>query len=121
MQEHLWGRALSVKVRLPAEGFNLFDPGPFYASAGALALERDGICSFSDLAGKHLEGDWGDIPEDYKKENAAAAERGWRVVSEHAVALPVDRVLVVTEADRSGTTFITAEEWHKGKRNGRMK
>jgi hypothetical protein len=122
MQEHLWERAVPVTLRdVTLSAPPLFEAGDFYASAGALALERDGICDFARLAVRHLRGDWGDTLTGGVQENFAAIQNGWRVISEYVVNRQGDRVFVVTEADRSGTTFITAEEYHKGRRNGKAK
>lgn len=58
---------------------------------------------------RHLNGDWGDIDEDDKILNDAAARHGHRVLSQYK---SWDKtVLIVTEYDRSVTTVLFPEEY----------
>ena len=66
----------------------LFKPGQVVATPGALeAMERNNIQSL-DLLTRHLSGDWGEIPK----------EDG-------------NRIWIITEWDRSVTTFLLPEEY----------
>ena len=92
------------------------DPGRIVATPGALAA-----CSGIYLAAclrRHLQGDWGCVCEEDKATNERAVQEGERVLS----AYPIDptapcaghgdnTLWIITEADRSVTTFLLPEEY----------
>jgi hypothetical protein len=56
----------------------LFDLGQLVATPGALAvLEKTGQNPMEFLS-RHVTGDWGEIPEEDKKENLFSLEKGFR-------------------------------------------
>ena len=73
------------------------------------ALECLGV-SPSELLERHVAGDWGDVPPEDARENEHALERGFRIMSSYPLSDEV-RVWVLTEADRSSTTILLAEEY----------
>jgi hypothetical protein len=61
------------------------------------------------MLSRHRSGDWGDVPTEDALANEAAAIHGNRVISSYEVA--GERLWVITEADRSATTFLLPEEY----------
>lgn len=91
-------------------GQALFPLGRTVATPGALAaLEAARLLPFSLLA-RHNAGDWGDICEEDKRENARALKRGSRLFSAYNIGEGV-RVWVITESDRSATTLLLPAEY----------
>ena len=88
----------------------LFDLGHLVATPGALAaLEKTGQTPMEFLS-RHVTGDWGDIPDEDKRENQFSLEKGFRLMSSyrtHANAV----VCVVTEGNCSHTTPLLPEEY----------
>jgi hypothetical protein len=94
----------------------LFPLGRTVATKGALA-----VCSTAYMAlclSRHQCGDWGDICKEDAASNDAAVRSGGRIVS----AYPIDPerpckgygencLWIITEADRSVTTFLLPEEY----------
>ena len=61
----------------------LFDLGQLVATPGALAaLEKTGQNAM-DFLSRHVTGDWGEIPEEDKKENQFSLEKGFRLMSSY--------------------------------------
>jgi hypothetical protein len=61
----------------------LFDLGQLVATPGALAaLEKSGQCPMEFLS-RHVTGDWGEIPEEDRKENQFSLEKGFRLMSSY--------------------------------------
>jgi len=59
----------------------LFDLGQLVETPGALAaLEKSGQ-SPMDFLSRHVTGDWGEIPEEDRKENQFSLEKGFRRMS----------------------------------------
>lgn len=86
----------------------LFKSGNIVATPGALQLAEDGINLLSYLR-RHLSGDWGDLGEEDKAENDFSAKNGYRILS--AYNTPKGKIWVITEADRSVTTFLLPTEY----------
>lgn len=61
------------------------------------------------LIERHVTGDWGDIPEEDKKENDWSVENAGRLISSYT--LSGETVWVITEADRSATTVLFPSEY----------
>ena len=88
----------------------LFDLGQLVATPGALAaLEKAGQNAM-DFLSRHVTGDWGDIPEDDRKENQFSLEKGFRLMSSYR-SNAGDVVWVITEANRSHTTLLLPDEY----------
>ena len=88
----------------------LFDLGQLVATPGALAaLEKSGQ-SPMDFLSRHVTGDWGEIPEEDRKENQLSLEKGFRLMSSYRTTAG-DRVWVITEGTRSHTTLLLPDEY----------
>jgi len=72
----------------------------------ALMLERTEI---SEAIARHLEGDWGSVPQQDREENERCLTAGGRLMS--AFGDGGKRVWVITEGDRSATTVLLPEEY----------
>lgn len=88
----------------------LFPSGRLVATPGALALIRHaGEDLLPALLERHRSGDWGEVPAGDARENEFSVRHGFRVISSYRVA--GERLWVITEADRSATTFLLPEEY----------
>jgi hypothetical protein len=88
----------------------LFSLGQLVATPGALAaLEKSGQGPL-DFLSRHVQGDWGDLCEEDRRENQFSLERGFRLLSSYRTLADV-KLYVITEADRSVTTILLPEEY----------
>jgi len=88
----------------------LFDLGQLVATPGALAaLEKSGQSPMEFLS-RHVTGDWGEIPEEDRKENQFSLEKGFRLMSSYKTTAQ-DALWVITEANRSHTTLLLPSEY----------
>lgn len=83
----------------------LFPPGQIVATPGALDM---GIDLLPYLM-RHLTGDWGDLEEHDWQENEFSLHRDLRLWSGYNT--PNGRLIIITEADRSATTFLLPDEY----------
>ena len=83
----------------------LFSSGEILATPGALGLGVD----LMPYLFRHLTGDWGDVDEFDKQQNDLAVKDGSRVLS--AYQTPVGKLWLITECDRSATTFLLPDEY----------
>jgi len=88
----------------------LFESGQVVATPGALDAMQTNNCLSLDLLIRHLSGDWGVIPEEDAQVNQQALEQGDRIMSSYPLANG-EKVWVITEGDRSYTTFLLPEEY----------
>ena len=58
---------------------------------------------------RHMARDWGDLCDEDKHANDTALEHGSRLLS--AYEQDGHKLYIITEADRSGTTFLLPEEY----------
>ncbi len=87
-----------------------FPLGRVVATPGALAaLEASGELP-ERLLGRHVRGDWGEIPDEDRQENELSLREGYRVLSSYRTRLGT-RLWVITEADRSSTCLLLPEEY----------
>ena len=86
----------------------LFPPGQIVATPGALELAEQGIDLLAYL-NRHLSGDWGDLCQEDKAENNFSLANGFRLLS--AYDTPAGSLWIITEADRSVTTFLLPDEY----------
>lgn len=86
----------------------LFDTGQIVATQGALILSERGEDLFGYLV-RHLSGDWGDLDDEDKRENEFSLKNGFRILS--AFNTSSGKLWIITEADRSVTTFLLPEEY----------
>jgi len=59
---------------------------------------------------RHSRGDWGDLDAEDAKENELSVREGFRILSNYALRTG-ERIWVITEADRSATTFLLPSEY----------
>jgi len=77
---------------------------------GALAaLEKAGQQPHEFLS-RHVHGEWGNVPDEDRRENQFSLERRFRLLSSYRTAAN-ETVWVITEADRSVTTLLLPEEY----------
>ena len=88
----------------------LFVLGHVVATPGALAALEAADELPPDYLGRHVRGDWGEIPDEDKKENELSLREGLRILSAYDTRLGV-RLWVITEADRSSTCVLLPEEY----------
>ena len=89
----------------------LFKLGQVVATPGALrAIEESNVDTWS-LLQRHVSGDWGCIPEEDRLENLLSVENGYRVMSSYPLNERGDKLWIITEADRSSTTFLLPDEY----------
>ena len=86
----------------------LFATGQIVATPGALELAEQGVDLLAYLL-RHLNGDWGDLCEEDKAENEVSVKNGYRILSSYPT--PQGKLWIITEADRSATTFLLPEEY----------
>ena len=88
----------------------LFALGRVLSTPGALEAFAEAEQDPLELLGRHVTGDWGEVPDEDKEENDFSVEKKLRILS--AYALPTGaKVWVITEADRSATTFLLPSEY----------
>jgi len=85
-----------------------FPLGRLLATPGALRACEDSGVNPLNLIDRHWSGDWGDLPEEDKKENEFAVDKQLRILSAYVIALDV-KIWIITEADRSATTILLPE------------
>jgi hypothetical protein len=73
-----------------------------------MALLRAGQSPVEFLE-RHMHGDWGDLCAEDVAENEYALIHGLRLFSSYTTAAG-ERIWVITEADRSETTFLLLDE-----------
>ena len=83
----------------------LFSPSKILATSGALGLSVD----LMPYLFRHLTGDWGDVDEFDKQQNDLALKDGSRILS--AYQTPAGKLWLITESDRSATTFLLPDEY----------
>ncbi|ALV54779.1 MULTISPECIES: hypothetical protein [Burkholderia] len=82
-----------------------FKLGRIFATPAALEAITDARVSIVDLLIRHVCGDWGDLSESDREQNELSIEVGLRLLSSYV--LPSGQtVWVITEWDRSSTTFL---------------
>lgn len=87
-----------------------FALGRVVATPGALqALEKAEQLPAAFLD-RHVNGDWGEVPEADKQENAWSVAQGFRILSAYTTSAG-DRIWILTEADRSATTILLPDEY----------
>lgn len=83
--------------------------GRVLATPGALnVLGKGGGCAVGYLA-RHAMGDWGHLCAFDRRQNAVALRDSHRILSSYDT--PAGCLWVITEADRSVTTVLLAEEY----------
>jgi len=63
-----------------------------------------------EFLSRDVTGDWGEIPEEDKKENQLGVEKGFRLMSSYRTTSG-DRIWIITESSRSHTTLLLPDEY----------
>ena len=88
----------------------LFTLGQLVATPGALAVLEKAGQQPGDFLARHVRGDWGEVPPEDIRENDFSLKQGFRLLSAYHTNAG-DRLWVITEADRSSTCILLAEEY----------
>jgi hypothetical protein len=88
----------------------LFPVGQVVATPGALEALSEAGQNPLELLKRHQSGDWGEMPEEDKKENDFSVQHGYRIVSAYTLSTRV-KLWLITEYDRSVTTFLLPSEY----------
>lgn len=84
------------------------------AATSKVAEVLDGK-TINDLVTRHLMGDWGNICEEDKESNRQAIKEDYRILSCYDLKQygyeDLERVYIITEADRSYTTLMFVSEY----------
>jgi len=89
----------------------LFSLGQIVSTPGALeTLNAEGTNGL-ELLRRHVSGDWGDLCEEDRRENGLSVEQGCRILSAYRLPRTGVKLWIITEADRSVTTFLLPSEY----------
>ncbi len=91
----------------------LFPLGQVVATPGALDALAGAGCTPAEFLARHAAGDWGDLGDEDRRENALSLRQGFRLFSAYAYdpADPTATVWIITEADRSSTCVLLPSEY----------
>ena len=87
-----------------------FELGQIVATPGALAALKKAGQQPGEFLTRHVNREWGDIPDEDRRENEYSLEHGFRLLSAYKTNAG-DRLWIITEADRSVTTLLLPEEY----------
>ena len=87
-----------------------FSPGQVVSTPAALEVMSSAGVNPFELLARHVSGDWGDVCESDRRENELSLEKGFRLLSSYTLPDGVP-VWLITEADRSSTTFLLPSEY----------
>ena len=87
-----------------------FPLGRVVATPGALRAITEAGNSPQEFLDRHIAGDWGDLDDEDLKENEFSVANGFRILSAYRLRDGI-KIWVITEADRSATTFLLPEEY----------
>jgi hypothetical protein len=87
-----------------------FEPGRIVSTPGALQAMEEAGENPASLLLRHLSGDWGELDEHDIRENEFSLEHGLRLLSAYRLSNGT-KIWIITEADRSATTFLLPEEY----------
>lgn len=93
-----------------AEHTPRFALGQVVATPGALAAMEEAGQNLLELLMRHQSGDWGELDEEDKAENELSVREGFRLMSAYVLSTSI-KVWIITESDRSATTFLLPEEY----------
>jgi hypothetical protein len=82
----------------------------YLGDARLLEGARRGRGEPGDYRDRHLTGDWGDLSTDDIAENESSLRNGLRIMSRYVLST-AQPLWIITEADRSVTTFLLPEEY----------
>lgn len=84
--------------------------GRVVATPAAIAALSEAGVSVYLLLNRHARGDWGELSEEDRLQNLLAVNTGQRVVSSYRLGNG-QKVLIITEADRSVSTVLLPEDY----------
>jgi hypothetical protein len=84
--------------------------GRVVATPGALRALEQAEQLPAEFLDRHVNGDWGDVPEEDKQENEFSVEHGLRILSAYTTSVG-ETIWIITEADRSYTTILLPREY----------
>ena len=87
-----------------------FELGQIVATPGALAALKKSGQQPGEFLTHHVHREWGDVPDEDRRENEYSLEHGFRLLSAYKTNAG-DRLWIITEADRSVTTLLLPEEY----------
>ncbi len=88
-----------------------FRAGQMVMTAGVNDLVQRGIFNPTAYLQRHLNGDWGDLSDDDRRQNDAALQSGEdRLFSSYQVTRDL-KLWIITEWDRSVTTLLLPSEY----------
>ena len=87
-----------------------FPLGRVVATPGALSSLEKAEQLPAEFLDRHVNGDWGDVPDADKQENEVSIEQRFRILSVYTTSAG-DRIWILTEADRSVTTILLSSEY----------
>ena len=87
-----------------------FSLGRIVATPGAIEALAEAADDPRPYFKRHVNGDWGDVPEEDAKENELSMREGFRILSSYKLSTGV-KIWVITEADRSATTILLPSEY----------
>ena len=90
-----------------------FVSGCVYLTRGVndLVAESSAFAEFvSNAFKRHIQGDWGDLPQGDRESNDQAVMDGSRLLSAY-VKEGQPKIWIITEADRSATTILFPDEY----------
>jgi hypothetical protein len=88
----------------------LFELGRIVATPGALRALEAAEQQPAEFLDRHVKGDWGDLDDEDKQENEFSVRNGFRILSAYTTSAG-EKIWIITEADRSATTFLLPEEY----------
>ena len=84
--------------------------GRLVATPGALKALEDAGQNALEFLSRHQHGDWGELPEEDKKENEFSVLNDLRILSAYTLTTGT-KIWIITEADRSATTILLPSEY----------
>jgi hypothetical protein len=97
-------------MRVEGDPVIRFPLGRVVATPGALAALEKAEQLPAEFLDRHVNGDWGEVPEADKQENELSVEQGFRILSAYTTSAG-DQIWILTEADRSATIIMLPEEY----------
>ena len=87
----------------------LFHLGRIVSTPGAIDMMETNQVNGVELLTRHCSGDWGDLSKQDKEENELSLKEGFRILSSYKTK--GGKIWIITEADRSATTFLLPSEY----------
>ena len=87
-----------------------FPLGRVVATPGALRALEHAEQLPAEFLDRHVNGDWGEMPDEDKQENEFSVALGFRIVSAYTTSAG-EKIWIITEADRSYTTLLLPSEY----------